>query len=215
MKEFIELAQKIKDEKLRKLVVDFLKDPKLSHKDYRKYPMEKLENAKTLFGGAGVTAERDILNHSIALADLCEKTAEILKEKYGIPINVDNLIAAAILHDIMHLYEYKRTEAGIEHTGLTLDHTTLAVAELYHRDFPEELIHIIAAHAGEAGLTTPRNFEALIFHHLDNMLAMTEFHLYGGKPTQQLMVLDEETIKKIIGEQAESEKSKGSKGKSE
>lgn len=206
MKEFIELAEKIKDEKLRKLVVDFLKDPKLSHKDYRKYPMEKLENARTLFGGSGVTTERDILNHSLALADLCVKTAEILKERYGIPINVDDLVAAAILHDIMHLYEYKRTAMGVEHTGLSLDHTTLAVAELYHRGFPEELIHIIAAHAGEAGLTTPRNFEALIFHYLDNMLAMTEFHLYGGKTSQPMMVLDEETIKKIIGEQTEQDK---------
>jgi len=206
MKEFIELAQKIKDENLRKLVVDFLKDPKLSHKDFRKYPMEKLENARTIFGSTALTAERDILNHSIALADLCIKTSEILQEKYGIPINVDNLVAAAILHDIMHLYEYKRTEAGVEHTGLTLDHTTLAVAELYHRGFPEELIHIIAAHAGEAGLTTPRNYEALIFHHLDSMLAMTEFHLYSSRPSPQMMVLDEETIKKIIGEQTEQEK---------
>ena len=149
--------------------------------------------------------------HSLALADLCVKTSEILKEKYGIPINVDDLVAASILHDIMHLYEYKRTTAGVEHTGLSLDHTTLAVAELYHRGFPEELIHIIAAHAGEAGLTSPRNFEALIFHHLDNMLAMTEFHLYGGRQQQQLMVLDEETIKKIIGEQAGQEKDESKK----
>src|SRR3989304_174619 len=102
MKQLIELAEKqIKDEKLRKLVVDFLKDPKLSHKDFRKYPMEKLENARTLFGGAGVTAERDILNHSLALADLCVRTAEVLKEKHGIPISIDNLVVAAILHDIM------------------------------------------------------------------------------------------------------------------
>lgn len=209
MKEFIELAQKIKDEKLRKLVVDFLKDPKLSHNDFRKYPMEKLEDARTVFGGAGVTAERDILNHSRALAELCIKTAEVMKERYGIPISEDDLVAAAILHDIMHLYEYKKTAMGVEHTGLTLDHTTLAVAELYHRGFPEELIHIIAAHAGEAGLTSPRNFEALLFHHLDNMLAITELHLYGGKQQQQqMMVLDEETIKKIIGEQAESEQQK-------
>jgi len=163
--------------------------------------MEKLENARTLFGGSGVTAERDILNHSLALADLCVKTSQILKEKYGISVNTDELVAAAILHDIMHLYEYRRSGGGVEHTGLSLDHTTLAVAELYHRGFPEELIHIIAAHAGEAGLTSPRNFEALIFHHLDNMLAMTEFHLYGAKPQQQLMLLDEEAIKKIIGEQ--------------
>lgn len=209
MKQLIDLAQQINDEKLKKLVVDFLKDPKLSHKDFRKYPMEKLEDGRTLFGGAGVTAERDILTHSMALADLCVKTSQILKEKYGIPIDTDNLLAAAILHDIMHLYEYKRGESGIEHTGLTLDHTTLAVAELYHRGFPEEIIHIIASHAGEAGLTSPRNFEALIFHHLDNMLAMTEFHLYGGRQQQQMMVLDEETIKKIIGEQTGQEQEKG------
>lgn len=211
MKQLIDLAQQIKDEKLRKMVVDFLKDPKLSHKDFRKYPMEKLEDGRTLFGGSGVTAERDVLTHSTALADLCMKTSQILNEKYGISINTDNLLAAAILHDIMHLFEYKRTESGTEHTGLTLDHTTLAVAELYHRSFPEELIHIIAAHAGEAGLTSPRNFEALIFHHLDNMLAMTEFHLYGGRQQQQMMVLDEETIKKIIGEQTEQEKYKNEK----
>jgi 7,8-dihydroneopterin 2',3'-cyclic phosphate phosphodiesterase len=211
VKQLIDLAQQIKDEKLRKLVVDFLKDPKLSHKDFRKYPMEKLEDGRTLFGGSGVTAERDVLTHSTALADLCMKTSQILNEKYGISINTDNLLAAAILHDIMHLFEYKRTESGTEHTGLTLDHTTLAVAELYHRGFPEELIHIIAAHAGEAGLTSPRNFEALIFHHLDNMLAMTEFHLYGGRQQQQMMVLDEETIKKIIGEQTEQEKYKNEK----
>src|SRR3989304_7936174 len=150
MKEFIELAQKIKNEELRKKLVEFLKDPKLSHKEFRKYPMEKLENAKTLFGNASVTAERDILNHSIALADLCVKTADVLEKNYGIKVNRDNLIASAILHDIMHLYEYKKTKEGVEHTGLTLDHTTLAVAELYARGFPEDVIHIVAAHAGEA-----------------------------------------------------------------
>src|SRR3989344_4008101 len=133
MKQLIELAEKnIKDEKLRKLVVDFLKDPKLSHKDFRKYPMEKLENARTLFGGAGVTAERDILNHSLALAELCMRTSEILKEKYGIPINTDDLIAAAILHDIMHLYEYKRTEAGGGHTGPSPPPPPLKGEELYY-----------------------------------------------------------------------------------
>jgi len=205
MKEFIELAQKIKSKDLREKLVEFLKNPQLSHKDFKKYPMEDLKNARTLFGSTTNVAERDILNHSMSLAQLCERTAEILKENYGIPLNVDNLIAASILHDIMHLYEYKKTRAGVEHTGLTLDHTTLGVAELYARGFPEEVIHIVAAHAGEAGLTSPRNFEALIFHHLDNLLAVTEFHLYSRKNSEMLL-LDEETIKKMLEEKSENEK---------
>jgi len=204
MKEFIELAQKIKNKELREKLVEFLKNPKLSHKDFQKYPMEDLRNAKTLFGSSTSMAERDILNHSIALSQLCEKTAQVLKENYGIPIDVDNLIAASILHDIMHLYEYKQTASGVEHTGLSLDHTTLGVAELYARGFSEEVIHIVAAHAGEAGLTSPRNFEALVFHHLDNLLAVTEFHLYSHK-TPEMMLLDDETIKKMLEEKSEDE----------
>jgi putative nucleotidyltransferase with HDIG domain len=203
MKEFIELAQKIKKRELREQVVVFLKDTRLSHKDFQKYPREDLKKARTMFGSSGNVAERDILNHSLSLAQLCENTAKVLQENYGIPLNVDNLIAAAILHDIMHLFEYKQTKEGTEHTGLSLDHTTLAVAELYHRGFPEEIIHIIASHAGEAGLTTPRNFEALVFHHLDNLLAATEFHLYSHTKSPEILLLDDETIKKMIGEKSE------------
>jgi len=207
MQKLIELAQKIKNEELRKKVVEFLKNPSLSNKDFKKYPRMKLEEARTLFAvGPAGPVEREILNHTIALVDLCIKTAETMEKVYGIPINKDNLIAAAILHDLMHLYEYKKGKEGIEHTGMMLDHTMLAVAEYYHRDFPEDVIHIIAAHAGEQGTTTPRNFEALIFHHLDNMLSLVEFHAYGAKQSQQpmqLLVLDEETIKKIAGEKTE------------
>jgi 7,8-dihydroneopterin 2',3'-cyclic phosphate phosphodiesterase len=213
VQKLIELAQKIKDEELRKKVVEFLKDPRLSNKDFKKYPRMKLEEARTLFsagGPTGATVERDVLNHTIALADLCLKTAETVKKVYGIPMNEDNLLAAAILHDLMHLYEYKKTKEGVEHTGVMIDHTILGVAEFYHRGFPEDVIHIIAAHAGEQGTTTPRNFEALIFHQLDSMLSLTEFHLYSSKQPQQplqLVLLDEDTIKKITGEKTE-EKSK-------
>jgi 7,8-dihydroneopterin 2',3'-cyclic phosphate phosphodiesterase len=204
MQKLIELAQKIKNEELRKRVVEFLKDPKLSNKDFKKYPRMNLEEARTLFsaGATGTAVERDILNHTIALVDLCLKTAETVESVYGIPLNKDNLVAAAILHDLMHLYEYKKSEEGIEHTGIMIDHTILGVAEFYHRGFPEDVIHIIASHAGEQGTTPPRNFEALIFHQLDSMLSLTEFHAYGAKQSQQpiqLVLLDEETIKKMTG----------------
>jgi len=207
MQKLIELAQKIKDEELRKKVIEFLKDPKLSHKDFKKYPKMKIEEAGSVFtvGGPGGAAsvERDVLNHTIALADLCLKTAESIEKNYGIPVNRDHLIAAAILHDLPKIFEWKKSKEGFEHTGILLDHSMLGVAEFYHRGFPEQVIHIIASHFGETGPTPPRNFEALIFHYCDTLLSLTEFHLYGTKAKPQpfqLVLLDEEMIKKMTEE---------------
>lgn len=210
MKRLIELAQKIKNEKLRKKVVEFIKNPRLMHKEFKKYPAMKLKEAKTLFSVGGpqgmTTVERDVLNHTVALTELCSRVADTFEKNYGIPINRDYMIAAAILHDMMHLFEYKKTKAGIEHTGILLDHSMLAVAELYHRGFPESVIHVVASHFGEGGPTPPRSFEALIFHYLDTLLSLTEYHLYAAaaKPQQiPIVFLDEETIKKLSGEKTE------------
>lgn len=214
MNELVRLAEKIKDVELRKKVVDFLKDPKLSHREFKKYPRMKIEEAGSMFTVSGAegtsTVERDILNHTIVLTDLCVKTAEIFEKNYGVKINYDHLIAAAILHDITKIFEWKKGGQGFEHTGVMLDHTMLGVAELYHREFPEGVIHIIASHFGENGPTPPRNFEALILHNLDSMISLAEFHLYANKQPQQpmqLLLLDEDFIKKLSGEKTE-EKSK-------
>lgn len=209
MKKLIELANNIKNEELRKKVVEFLEDPKLTNKDFKKYPRMKIEEAGSVFSmstPAGATSvERDVLNHTIALTDLCMRTADSLEKNYSIPIDRDSLIAAALLHDITKVFEWKKGPNGLEHTGVLLDHTMLGVAELYHRGFPESVIHIIASHFGETGPTPPRNFEAVVLHYLDSMLSVAEFHLYGSKEQQpmQLIVLDDETIKKLGGEKTE------------
>jgi 7,8-dihydroneopterin 2',3'-cyclic phosphate phosphodiesterase len=208
MKKLIELAGKIKDEELRKKVIDFVKNPRLSSKGFKKYPKLSIEEARcpfTITSSAGkITVERDVLNHSVALADLCLKVAETVEKNYKISLNKDYLLAAAILHDIMKIFEYKKTEKGLEHTGILLDHSMLATAELYHQDFPEEVIHIVASHFGETGPTPPRNFEALIFHYCDTLLSLIEFHLQAISPQPlQLILLDEETIKKLTEEKKE------------
>lgn len=208
MKRLIELAEKVKNVELRKKVVEFIKNPSLSHKEFKKYPRMKIEEGKTVFSSPQGTGERDILNHTIALTELCIKTADIVEKNYGIPMDRDELIAAAILHDITHLFEYKKAKDGITHTGILLDHSMLGVAEFYHRGFPEKVIHIIASHFGESGPTPPRNFEALIFHHLDNMLSIVESHMHAATPQEamQLVLFDEEVLKKIAEKAIDDEK---------
>jgi 7,8-dihydroneopterin 2',3'-cyclic phosphate phosphodiesterase len=206
MQELIQFAEKIKNEELRKKLIEFLKDPRLSHKDFKKYPREKIEKVKTPFtvAGQGTVERGDIIKHTLVVADLCVKTAEDLKKNYGIPINEDYLIAGALLHDIMKIFEWKVEGTETKHTGILLDHSMLATAELYHRGFPEEVIHIVASHFGEGSSTPPRNFEALILHHVDSLVSLIEFHLYAPKEQPvQVVLLDEESIKKLAGEKTE------------
>lgn len=203
----MELAESIKDKKLRKMVVEFLNDISLSNDDFKKYPKMKIEEAGSLFSvgnSMGVSSvERDVLNHTKTLVDLCSKVIDVLKKSYDLNLNKDNMIAAAILHDLMKAFEWKKSETGasLEHTGIMLDHTMLAVAELYHRGFPEDVIHIVASHFGESGPTPPRNFEAMIFHHLDNMISLIEFRVASSLEQQaqqmQLMLLSEDMLRKM------------------
>lgn len=205
MEKLIELSEKIKDEKLRKMVVDFLKDVKLSNKHFEKYPKMDIEDAATMFSNGSSAVERDVLTHTVTLTELCDKIPTIFEKTYGLQLNHDTMVAAAILHDVMKIFEWERGPHGLDHTGIMLDHTMLGVAELYHRGFPEDVIHIIASHFGENGPTPPRNFEALVFHHLDNMISLVEFRAYGSqKSALEVLLLDEDAIKKM-GEESEPE----------
>lgn len=204
MQRLIDLAQMIKDEELRKKVISLLKEPKLTHKDFKKYRAEDVSKVKTLFtvGGAGTVERGDLITHTAAVTELCIKSAETLEKEYGISLDMDSLIAGALLHDIMKVFEWKNTDKGVERTDILLDHSVLATAELYSRNFPEKVIHIVASHIGETGPTPPRNFEALILHHADTFLSLVEFYLYGSQQKQELpvIILDEATIKKLSGE---------------
>jgi len=207
MKKLLKLTGNIEDKTLRKKVIDFLRDLRLTSKYFKKYPKERLENAGSLFvvptSGLG-PIERDIVNHTVALTELCIKTADNFKKNYGLKLKRDFLIAASILHDLMKAFEYKRDKDGdLEPTGIMLDHTMLGVAELYKRDFPEEVIHIVASHFGEAGPTPPRSFEAVIFHHLDSLVSIVEYYHRGKKKLdKQIILLTEEELKRL-GEKAE------------
>jgi putative nucleotidyltransferase with HDIG domain len=201
MQNLLDLAEKITDRELKKKVVDFLKNPTLSHKDFKKYPREEIEKAKTVFVVAGQAGERDVLNHTVAVTEACISIADTLMKNFKMKINKDYLIAACLLHDMMKLFEWKISGDEPEHTGIPLDHTMLITAELYSRQFPEEVIHIVASHAGEHGTTPPRTVEAFILHNVDSMLSVIEHQLSIGKSSKQIpvLLLDEETLKKLSG----------------
>ena len=87
-----------------------------------------------------------------------------------LPVNMDVLIAGAILADVGKLLEYelKDGKAVQGAYGKYIRHPFSGVALAEQCGVPPEVCHIIAAHAGEGDMIK-RSVEAYIVHHADFM----------------------------------------------
>jgi len=88
-----------------------------------------------------------------------------------LPVNLDVVIAGAILADVGKLLEYELDEEGNSFQGTYgkyLRHPFSGVSLAESCGVPAEVCHIIAAHAGEGNLVK-RSTEAYIVHHADFM----------------------------------------------
>ncbi|MEO2242008.1 MAG: HD domain-containing protein, partial [Euryarchaeota archaeon] len=96
--------------------------------------------------------------------------AEVFEEVYGVRVDRDLILAAALLHDLGKATSYEEGEAGYKYSDFArrLDHLTAVTAELYARGAPLELIHAVAAHHGRGSPVPPNTPEALIVHLADN-----------------------------------------------
>ena len=91
--------------------------------------------------------------------------------KDDLPVNMDVLIAGAILADVGKLLEYELDNEGKTvqgKYGQYLRHPFSGVALAEECGIPPEVCHIIAAHAHEGDLVK-RTTEAYIVHHADFM----------------------------------------------
>ncbi len=182
IKDLCKLGQKIKDTKLRRMVISTLKNPgKLSNKEFSKYNACSFEEApaSTNFHHIYVGG---LIDHTYSVTKACISIADILEDVYKANIDYDSLIAAALLHDIGKLWKLKKENDVWEDTGIKLDHTFLWTCELYARGFPEHVIHIVASHFGDNGPTPPMTIEAMILHAVD------DFDAKIGTPDQDSLL---------------------------
>jgi len=168
MEKLIELANKIENKDLRERVIDFLKNPLPTHKDIDDTGI-KVENSP-----ASVKRHHKysggLIEHILAVTEMALKMAEVLDEVYGLSLDKDLIIAGGLLHDIMKPQNYIEDGEKFDHIpNFHLDHLTLGVAELYKRDFPIEVIKIVANHHGEYSPSRPDSIEAWLLHYADNV----------------------------------------------
>lgn len=112
------------------------------------------------------------MEHKRAVVHIARRSAEAMREFLGkaLTIDMDTVLAGAILADVGKLLEYEKVDGKLRQSkrGEALRHpfTGVALAMMCH--VPDAVCHIIAAHAGE-GDHVKRSTEALIVHHADFM----------------------------------------------
>jgi len=110
------------------------------------------------------------MKHKRTAVQLSVDIANRMKENFGNEINIDMdiLIAGAILIDVGKLIEYDKIDGQLttSKAGKLLRHPFSGVAIADRFGIPLEVQHIIAYHAKEGDLAK-RSVEAIIVHHAD------------------------------------------------
>jgi len=112
------------------------------------------------------------MEHKRCVVHIARKAAESMQEFMGhtLPIDMDAVIAGAILADVGKLLEYEHVDGRARQSrrGELLRHPFTGVALAMECGVPDAVCHIIAAHAAEGDLVK-RTTEAYIVHHADFM----------------------------------------------
>jgi len=113
------------------------------------------------------------MDHKRSVVHIAKDAGNTMNSMYHgeLPVNMDVVIAGAILADVAKLLEYVLDENGkaIQGTyGKYLRHPFTGVSIAEDCNVPAEVCHIIATHAGEGNMVK-RTTEAYIVHHADFM----------------------------------------------
>ncbi len=156
----------IGDEDLREKVlqtwVKAFESSALKPKDLEEIPFTLLiPNCPTTF-----------MEHKRCVVHIARRSAEAMQEYLGraLPIDLDTVIAGAILCDVGKLLEYEVVDGKSRQSerGRLVRHPFTGVTLAMDCGIPDRVSHIIAAHAGEGDLVK-RTCEATIVHHADFM----------------------------------------------
>ncbi len=112
------------------------------------------------------------MQHKRCVVHIARQSAEAMREFMGsaLRIDLDTVIAGAILADVGKLLEYETRDGKTVQSsrGEMLRHPFTGVALAMECGVPDAVCHIIAAHAAEGDLVK-RTTEAFIVHHADFM----------------------------------------------
>jgi putative nucleotidyltransferase with HDIG domain len=134
---------------------------------WRESSWERIEDAPknpTLSG-----RPRPLVEHVRAVTQEAVAAADIVEARHDVVANRDTLVAAALLHDVSKLVEYRRDDTGggaSSSFGKLVQHAVYGAHKAIVRGLSDEIVHAIVSHTRRSGVA-PRTLEAVILHYVD------------------------------------------------
>ncbi len=104
--------------------------------------------------------------HTEEVARIAVAVAKTVSETQGIRINLDHVIAGALMHDLDKLVTFDGETHEITTEGSCLPHGFYSAKAALDVGLPIEIAHICASHAADSP-SKPRTAEAVIVHFAD------------------------------------------------
>ncbi len=172
-----DLVRRIRDPKLRNCVEELIADPRMRVCGDVEPRIELLESPAAprkhhMYRGG-------LLQHTYSVARIAMEIAKVVKEIYSVEIDMDLVIATAVLHDIYKYYQYEFDDVERcfkPRRDWYLSHDYAVVAEVAKRGCPSRLVRALSEVHGTVPITT---IEGLVVHLADSVDARIGEFLQG------------------------------------
>lgn len=109
-----------------------------------------------------------LVNHTRVVTGLCKAAAGMAKALHNIDVNMDYLLAGALLHDVSKLLEITSERGNFKETefGKKIQHGFYAGYQAFEKGLPMEVQHMLIAHTPKSAVM-PQSIEAVILYYMD------------------------------------------------
>ncbi len=119
---------------------------------------------------------RDIVNwtnveHTNEVTRCAATIGRLFEEMYPIKVNLDYIIAGAILHDVDKLALFDSKTGSHIDRGEKFSHANYGAHAALAIGLPQDVAHIIGSHSANYSSTEPRTVEAVIVRQADHVIA--------------------------------------------
>jgi putative nucleotidyltransferase with HDIG domain len=150
------LIAKIGDGRLKELVIE------VWVRLWRESPYHDIGQAPNYL--SEMDGDETLVRHTNAVVKMAEATAREFQQAYDITLNLDHLLAGALLHDVdkLVLYERKGDSVQLSELGRKVSHGGYGAKVAEEVGVPQNVANIIACHSPMQHEVLPATIEAVL-----------------------------------------------------
>ncbi len=113
-------------------------------------------------------AQDTLVKHTNAVANGAFALARQFQQEYGLPVNLDILLAGALLHDVDKLLIFEKKGSNVEYSefGKKIPHGSYGGYIALEVGLPIEVVSLVITHASTC-TWEPVSVEGILLHHAD------------------------------------------------